>query len=290
MKGLTNRIANYFSLVKFSHTIFAMPFAILGFFIAINEDDFTFSIKIFLLVILCMIFARNAAMAFNRYADKKFDRLNERTSIREIPAGIISPSGALTFVIINAILFIITSGFINILTLSLSPVALLVILGYSYTKRFTPLSHLVLGLGLSLAPVGAYIAVTGEFSLVPVLYGLVVLTWVGGFDIIYSLQDINFDRDNRLFSIPATTGAKMAAFISLILHLISIALVIIIGLITDGSLVYYIGSLFFGGLLILEHLIVKPDDLKNINMAFATLNSLAGVIFVAFALADIYVG
>ncbi len=289
MKGLINRIAKYFSLVKFSHTIFAMPFAILGFFIAVNEDGFTFSIKIFLLVILCMILARNTAMAFNRYADKKFDKLNKRTAIREIPAGIISPAAALTFVIVNAILFIITSGFINILTLILSPVALLVILGYSYTKRFTPLSHLVLGLGLSFAPVGAYISVTGEFSLVPVLYGLVVLTWVGGFDIIYSLQDINFDRDNSLFSIPASVGAKMAAIISLMLHMISIALIIIIGLITGSSLVYYIGSLFFGGLLIWEHIIVKPDDLKNINMAFATFNSLAGIIFVAFAIADIYI-
>lgn len=289
MKGLINRIAKYFSLVKFSHTIFAMPFAILGFFIAVNEDGFTFSIKIFLLVILCMILARNTAMAFNRYADKKFDRLNKRTAIREIPAGIISPAAALTFVIVNAILFIITSGFINILTLILSPVALLVILGYSYTKRFTPLSHLVLGLGLSFAPIGAYISVTGEFSLVPVLYGLVVLTWVGGFDIIYSLQDINFDRDNCLFSIPASVGAKMAAIISLMLHMISIALIIIIGLITGSSLIYYIGSLFFGGLLIWEHIIVKPDDLKNINMAFATFNSLAGIIFVAFAIADIYI-
>ena len=290
MRGLIKKIASYFSLVKFSHTIFAMPFAILGFFHAVSEDKFPFDIRILLLVILCMVFARNAAMAFNRFADKRIDGLNKRTAIREIPNGTISPTSALIFVIVNAILFIVTTGFINTLTLILSPVALLVILGYSYTKRFTSLSHLVLGLGLSLAPVGAYISVTGEFSLIPVLYGLVVLTWVGGFDIIYSLQDINFDRDNSLFSIPASTGAKMAAIISLILHLISITLVVIIGLITGSSLIYFIGALFFGGFLIWEHLIVKPDDLKNINMAFATFNSLAGIIFVAFAIADLYIG
>ena len=198
-------IKNYLSLVKFSHTIFALPFACIGFALAL-QGGFTFSLKLFLLVILCMATARNAAMAFNRYIDRKFDALNPRTAIREIPAGIINPKNALFFIIINCLLFVIATYFINTICFFLSPVALFVVLFYSYTKRFTPLCHLVLGAGLALAPIGAYLAVTGVFAWLPLFFSFTVFTWVSGFDIIYALQDEDFDRVNHLNSIPVLLG------------------------------------------------------------------------------------
>src|SRR6185436_757722 len=182
-------VSDYFSLIKFHHTIFALPFAFIGFLLGAKEKNFQFEWKLPLLVLLCMVFARSAAMAFNRWADRDIDAKNIRTSNREIPAGKISSRSALAFVIINCTLFIICTFFINRICFFLSPIALLVVLGYSYTKRFTPLCHLILGLGLSLAPIGAYLAVTGVFSLLPILFSLTVIFWVSGFDIIYSLQD-----------------------------------------------------------------------------------------------------
>ena len=170
----------FLSLVKFSHTIFAMPFALIGFFLAIRMNHIEFNWVILLLIILCMVFARNAAMAFNRYADKEIDNLNPRTAIREIPSGLIKPRSALLFTILNALLFIATTWFINPLTFKLSPVALLVILGYSLTKKFTSLCHFILGLGLSLAPIGAYISVTGKFNIIPIMFSCVVFFWVSG--------------------------------------------------------------------------------------------------------------
>jgi 4-hydroxybenzoate polyprenyltransferase len=186
---MVKSIKNYLSLVTFAHTVFAMPFALIGFFIGLrvmNFEPYKPWWELLILVLLCMVFARSAAMAFNRWLDAEFDSVNPRTAAREIPAGIISKKNALIFVISNCVVFIISTCFINTLCLLLSPVALFVILFYSYTKRFTPLCHLVLGLGLSLAPIGAYIAVTGKFAIVPVLFALAVLCWVSGFDIIYS--------------------------------------------------------------------------------------------------------
>src|ERR1035437_10819213 len=175
MIALFRSVRDYFSLVKFSHTVFAMPFALIGFSLAVSKPELHLSIRLLLLVILCMIFGRNTAMGFNRLADKDFDALNPRTRKREIPSGVISARSAEVFVVINAILFIVTTGFINRLTLVLSPVALLVIIGYSLTKRFTLLCHFVLGLGLSFAPIGAYISVSGKFSVLPVIYSFIVL-------------------------------------------------------------------------------------------------------------------
>ncbi|MEO1437101.1 MAG: UbiA-like polyprenyltransferase, partial [Bacteroidota bacterium] len=184
----------YLSLIKFSHTIFALPFALIGFFIAYAETGSGFSWMIFLLVLGCMVFARSAAMAFNRYLDRDIDAQNPRTAGREIPSGQLKASNVLLFVLINSLLFVVCTFFINPLCFYLSPIALLVILGYSYTKRFTWLCHFVLGLGLALAPIGAYLAVTGEFDWLPLLYSVVVLSWVSGFDIIYALQDEGFDK------------------------------------------------------------------------------------------------
>ena len=191
MNSFLRSVRNYLSMVRFSHTVFAMPFAMIGFSLAVLADGHDFSLKLLLLIILCMVLARNAAMGFNRVADKNYDALNPRTKSRELPSGIISKKSAIIFVIINAIFFIVTTGFINRLTLFLSPVALLVILGYSLTKRFTALCHFILGLGLSLAPLGAYISVTGTFTLLPIIYSLIVLTWVSGFDIIYAFRMMN---------------------------------------------------------------------------------------------------
>ena len=222
MITLFRSVKNYFSLVKFSHTIFAMPFALIGFSLAVSGGEHEFSFRLLLLILLCMIFARNAAMGFNRIADRRFDSLNPRTSSREIPAGIIDTKSATAFVVFNAVFFIVTTAFINRLTLFLSPVALLIILGYSLTKRFTSLCHFILGLGLSLAPIGAYISVTGRFSIIPLVYSFIVLTWVSGFDIIYALQDDEFDRSNQLHSLPSARGRKQALSISVLLHLIYI--------------------------------------------------------------------
>lgn len=291
-------VKNYLSLIKFSHTIFAMPFAMIGFFLAATgstgyfgllTQDYRLVILKFLLVIACMIFARSAAMAFNRYLDRQFDAKNPRTAIREIPAGIISADRALWFTIANAVLFIAATYFINPLCFYLSPVALLVVLGYSYTKRFTALCHLVLGLGLSLAPIGAYLAVTGYFDWLPVLFSFAVIFWVSGFDIIYALQDEEFDRSNQLHSIPAALGKKKALRVSELLHLLSTTSVVLAGLEGHFGAWYWIGVLVFTGMLVYQHSIVKPNDLSRVNLAFMTANGIASVVFALFVIADLLV-
>ncbi|MCU0456039.1 MAG: putative 4-hydroxybenzoate polyprenyltransferase, partial [Bacteroidales bacterium] len=252
-------------------------------------EDHSFSFRLLLLVILCMILARNAAMGFNRIADNRFDALNPRTSSRELPSGKITTKAAVIFVIINSVLFIVTTGFINTLTLCLSPVALAVILGYSLTKRFTILCHFILGLGLSLAPIGAYISVTGSFALLPVLYSLIVLTWSGGFDIIYALQDDEFDRENRLHSIPSAAGKRNAIIISAAVHFITFLLVFTAGYTGDGGWLYWTGAAIFVMLLFYQHIIVKPNDLSRVNLAFGTMNGIASILFSVFVILDLWV-
>jgi len=306
---MSTTIKKYLSLIKFSHSIFAMPFALIGFFLGMlrgnkqtNLNDAigwgkdltnltywqTISIK-FVLVILCMIFARSAAMAFNRWLDKNFDAKNPRTAIREIPAGIIKANNALIFVVINCIAFIICCWFINRLCFYLSFVALFVVLFYSYTKRFTALCHLVLGVGLSLAPIGAYLAVTGSFDLLPILFSFTVLFWVSGFDIIYALQDEEFDRANQLHSIPAAVGKKKALRISELLHVLSAACIISAGIYGAFGLWYWIGVAIFTGMLIYQHSIVKPTDLRRVNIAFMTANGVASIVFAVFVLVDLFI-
>jgi 4-hydroxybenzoate polyprenyltransferase len=279
-------IINYMKLVKFSHTIFAMPFAIIGYFIATSHN---YELNWFLLgkVVLCMVFARNAAMAFNRYADREIDFKNPRTSFREIPAGIIKPKSALKFVLINSLAFIITTYFINSITFYLSPIALLVILGYSLTKRFTALCHFILGLGLSLAPIGAYLAVTGRFNWLPLIFSFVVLFWVSGFDIIYALQDKDFDTDENLKSIPSATGIRKAIIISTLLHVICGILVVLAGYFGHFGFWYWMGALIFIFLLIYQHLIVKEKNLSRLNFAFFTTNGIASLLFSIFTTIDI---
>jgi 4-hydroxybenzoate polyprenyltransferase len=279
---------NYLSLVKFSHTIFALPFALIGFFLAVQLTSAVFEWHILLKVVLCMIFARNAAMAFNRFIDRNIDQKNPRTAIREIPAGIINANAALWFVILNSLAFIITTYFINPLCLVLSPVALAVVLGYSITKRFTALCHIILGLGLSLAPIGAYLAVVGEFAFLPILFSFAVLFWVGGFDVIYALQDEDFDRENDLFSIPVWLGKPKALMLSNVLHSVTAVLMFVAGQMGGFHWLYWIGFSVFVGLLIYQHTLVKPSDLTKINLAFFTTNGVASVMFAVFVIADLY--
>jgi 4-hydroxybenzoate polyprenyltransferase len=281
-------VKNYLSLIKFSHTIFALPFAIIGFFLAVSSTDAELNWATFGLVMLCMIFARNAAMAFNRYLDRDIDKDNERTAIREIPAGIVNVKSALIFVITNSVLFVIATFFINTLCFYLSPIALGVVLGYSYTKRFTALCHIVLGIGLSLAPIGAFLAVAGEFTLLPLLFSFAVLFWVSGFDIIYALQDEEFDKSHNLHSIPVWLGTKGALNLSNIFHLLTAMSILFAGYYGGFDWVYWIGAAIFCGLLIYQHSLVKPNDLAKINLAFFTTNGVASVIFAIFVLADIH--
>jgi len=283
-----NTISNYLSLVKFSHTIFALPFAIIGYFLAITFTEAKFDLQLFAFVILCMIFARSAAMGFNRYIDRKIDEQNARTAVREIPAGIVKPTAALIFVITNCILFITTTYFINPLCFYLSPVALIVVLGYSLTKRFTALCHLILGLGLSLAPIGAYLAVTGEFNWLPLFFSFAVLFWVSGFDIIYALQDEEFDRSKNLKSIPVWLEKKGALMLSNILHVISGLFIIYAGVYAKFEVWYWIGTSFYCLLLFYQHTLVKPNDLSKVNIAFFTTNGIASVVFAVFVLLDLY--
>ena len=278
----------YFSLVLFAHSVFALPFALIGFFLGVTTTDNPFNWLKLVMVVLCMVFARNAAMAFNRYLDRHIDAKNPRTQMRDIPAGKVSANEALLFVVVNCILFIITTAFINKLCLYLSPIALFVVLFYSYTKRFTALCHLVLGLGLSLAPIGAYIAVTGIFEIVPVLYSFAVLFWVSGFDIIYALQDEDFDKKEKLHSIPAALGIKNALNLSVFLHVLSALCVILPIFFTTFSWVYYMGVAFFCCMLIYQHLLVKPTNISKVNRAFATTNGIASVIFAACFLIDAF--
>lgn len=309
-------VKNYLSLVKFSHTIFALPFAMIGFFLGLRSwldinaavdagrfvtftreflDKYQIPLSYravgmrFLLVLVCMVTARSAAMAFNRYLDRSFDARNPRTAIREIPKGIISANSALRFVILNCMLFVAAAFFINRICFYLSPVALFVILFYSYTKRFTPLCHLVLGLGLSLAPIGAFLAMMGNFDLLPILFSLAVIFWVSGFDVIYALQDVEFDQSQHLFSIPSVLGKARALRVSEWLHVLSAGCVIAAGIYGHFHFIYWIGIAVFVGMLVYQHSIVKPNDLSKVNIAFMTANGIASVVFGVLVIADILI-
>lgn len=281
----------YLRLVKFSHTVFALPFALLAFTLAVDFPGEGFSWYKLILVLLCMVFARNTAMGFNRWADRNIDKLNPRTATREIPAGVVSVKEAGAFVVFNALLFIIAAFMINMLCGFLAPVALTVVMGYSYTKRVTPLCHMVLGLGLALAPVGAWLAVTGAFDALPVLLGLVVLFWVSGFDIIYALQDIEFDREHDLRSIPSWLGAERALNVARIFHVISAAGLLLLGMsmlarYPETSWISWIGIFAFIGLLIYQHTQVKADDLSKVDLAFFTSNGVGSIVLGGLIILD----
>ena len=276
------KIADYSSLIKVSHTVFALPFALIGYTMGVETAGF--DPRVLVKVVLCMFFARSAAMGFNRWADRRIDARNPRTAGREIPAGKISPRNALLFSTLCCALFIATAATFNTLTLILSPIALVMILGYSYTKRFTAMAHYVLGLSLAISPPAAYIAVTGTLEWLVVILAALVFTWVSGFDTLYSLSDMDFDRREGLHSIPARCGIKNSLVISAATHLTTVAFTVLFGFSTGANWIYWAGSAVFTALLVYQHLIVKPDDLSRVNMAFATTNGAASIVFACFVI------
>ncbi|WP_295939616.1 UbiA-like polyprenyltransferase [uncultured Alistipes sp.] len=285
-------LSKYLSLVKFAHTIFAMPFAAIGFVYAsttlpVGAHDVWWWIVRGVQVLLCMVFARNTAMGFNRWADRRIDAENPRTAGREIPAGKISPRAAMWFVAVNAALFVFVAATINPLTAILSPVALFVVVLYSYTKRFTAFAHLVLGLSLGIAPVGAYIAIAGRFAIEPCILSLLVMTWCGGFDIIYALQDAAFDRERGLHSIPARFSPANALLISCFLHGVSIFSLMWFASYCPGSWWLWTGVIVFTALLLLQHMLVTPTRQRHIGIAFGTLNGLASLTLAVCVVVDL---
>ncbi len=283
-----NTISKYASLVKFAHTVFALPFALASYFYTIRPYGYWPGWLKFTLMLLCMVFARNAAMGFNRWADRRIDAANPRTGGREIPAGRISARAAMVFVIVNCVLFVVCAGLLNRLALTLSPVALLIILGYSYTKRFTWMSHFVLGLALAIAPVGACIAFSGSISFISLLLGCLVLTWVGGFDILYSLQDAGFDREHKLHSVPSRFSVEQSIGISIGVHLASIVAVYLIGVWSAAGPLYWVGAGLFTLLLIIQHAIVTPKHTGRVSAIFTLVNGLSSIVYAAFFIADLY--
>lgn len=282
-------IMKYMSMVKFNHTIFALPFALTGYVYGLIDAEQIYGPFDWLLlvkILFCMVFARNTAMGFNRWADRRIDAENPRTARREIPAGHISPHSALVFTIVNAAGFLVVAGLINKLTLVLAPLALFVVMGYSYTKRFTAWSHIVLGLSLAIAPVGAYIAVTGSLAVVPILLAGVVLTWVSGFDILYAFQDAEHDRTHNLHSIPARFSAKTAVGISIFLHVLTVYALIVTGMYYGAGVLYWTGTCLFVALLIIEHLLFTPRKVDRIAAIFGLVNGCSSVVFAVFAILD----
>lgn len=267
------------SLIKISHSIFALPFALIGFFVGIKDSQINNNYLIlFLKIIGCTFFARTAAMSFNRLIDEKIDGLNPRTKNREIPSGVISKKAVFVITVLSCLIFILLTYTINIKCFYLSFIALIIVLGYSYTKRFTFLCHLILGIGLGIAPVGAYIATTSTISISLILLGFTVMFWVSGFDIIYAFQDLHFDKTQKLHSIPSFFGEKFSKILSFTFHLISIVFLMIIGKIENYSIIYFIGVLIFTLLVLYQHYIFNKYGLKKIDIAFFTLNGYASIL------------
>ncbi len=281
-------IKKWSSLVKISHLVFSLPFAIIGFALAYKLYVPSFEGWFIVYIILAVFFARNAAMAFNRIVDAEFDSKNERTKNREIPRNIITKTKACFFVGLNSMLFILVSFFINPLCFKLSFLALLIILSYSLLKRFTWFCHYFLGLSLAISPMGAYLSISGKFDFIPILLSLSVLFWVASFDILYALQDEEFDRENNLHSIPQAFGRINALWISRIGHFISATLLFYVGYLIQAGVFYYVGLVIFSMILFYEQFIVKPNDISRVNLAFATLNGIAGIIFATFSLLDLF--
>ena len=285
-----SKIGDYLSLVKFSHTIFAMPFALLSFTYAWMTAEHDSVLWVVLLqVVACMVFARNVAMGFNRWADRKIDAENPRTANREIPAGVISSRGAVVFIVVNALLFVATTLTINPLCAWLSPVALFVVMFYSYCKRFTAMAHMVLGLSLGIAPVGAYMAVTGTTVAECWLLAVVVMTWCAGFDIIYALQDAEFDRKRGLHSIPSHFSARTSLVISALLHVVSIAVLVLFAMSQPQSWLLYLGCALFATILGMEHYLVTPTKQRNIGIAFGTFNAMASMTLAVCLIANLLI-
>lgn len=284
MTSLFRPVALTLEMIKFQHTLFALPFAFLGAFTAAGGVPTAHQI---LWITVAMVGARSAAMAFNRLADARIDAANPRTASRALPAGVVSTRFVALFTIASAALFVFAAGQLNRLALVLSPVALLIILGYSFTKRFTSLSHLLLGLSLGIAPVGAAIAVEARIDPRMFLLAGAVLFWTAGFDILYSLQDVESDRRLGLFSIPSRLGPARALVVSRLFHLVTLTLFAAFGLAFDFGAVWWAGAALALALLVWQHSLVSPDDLSRIDAAFFTANGILSVVLFVLGAADI---
>lgn len=280
---LFRKIADYLRLIKFSHSIFALPFAFTSALIAAEGIP---SLHQVFWITVAMLGGRSGAMGMNRIIDKKIDALNPRTKDRELPRGVVKSGEAFGFTIVAFALLVLAAYNLNALCLKLSPVVLLVLFTYSYTKRFTWLCHLVLGAALSLAPIGAWIAVTGTFDARILVLSLAIIFWVAGFDILYGLQDVDFDRQYGLYSIPKVFGIRASLWVARIFHCITISLLFGMISIFNLSFFYGMGIVIAFGLLMYEHFLVRPDDLSKLNMAFFNMNGYISVTVFVFTLVD----
>jgi len=271
-------------MIRFEHTIFALPFALASALVAAGGLP---ELRVVGWILVAMVGGRSAAMAFNRVADARLDTENPRTSSRAIPAGLISRGAALAFTVFSSALMVVAAQRLNPLAFALSPLALVAILGYSYTKRFTSLSHLWLGLCLGIAPVGAWIAVSGEIGFASMVLSAAVMLWTAGFDIIYSLQDIDFDRASGLFSLPARLGPARALLVSRTFHAVVVPLLAWFGLLSCLGVIYAIGVACISGFLVWEHRLVTASDFSRVNTAFFTANGFVSLALLAFVAADV---
>lgn len=281
VEGLIDKILTYGKMIKFSHTIFALPFALSS--VVFSSIFYKVTLEKLFWILVAMVSARSSAMGFNRVVDKDIDALNPRTKDRELPSGKISIAEAVIFISISSVLFIFSAYKLNKLCFYLSPVALAVIFFYSFTKRFTWFSHLFLGISLGLAPVGAWLAIAGKFELPPIVLGFAVLTWISASDIIYSCQDYEFDKKFGLYSIPQKFGIKNALKISSLIHAVAFVLFLSLKFLLNLGGIYTVGLLIIAIFLIYQHLIVKPNDLSRINFAFNNMNALVSTTYFAFS-------
>jgi 4-hydroxybenzoate polyprenyltransferase len=273
-------------MIKFEHTLFALPFAFIGALLA-RKGLPTLRQTVWILV--AMVAARSAAMTFNRMADLHFDKLNPRTRDRALPRGILSMQFAALFTIVMSLLFIFSAWQLNPLCFYLSLPALAILFLYSYTKRFTTLSHLVLGFCIGCAPLAAWLAISGEFAWAPVLLSAAVMFWVAGFDVIYALQDTDFDRKANLFSLPSRFGVRPALKVSALFHAATVVLLIATGTLTSSGWLVYAGIAMVSGILFWEHRIVKPNDLSRVNVAFFNLNGYVSILLLLTFAGDILI-
>jgi 4-hydroxybenzoate polyprenyltransferase len=284
MTAAASRVLTYGRMIKFSHSVFALPFALASAALAAREGFRWAQIG---WIVLAMVGARSAAMGFNRLADHAIDARNPRTAARELPAGALGRREVWALVLVSAAALVLAAAMLGPLCLALSPVALAIVFGYSYTKRFTALSHVILGLALAMAPVGAWLAIRASFSPVAVVIGLAVLAWVAGFDTIYSCQDADFDRETGLHSLPARLGVRRALRAARAFHVAAIGFLAAVYPLAGVHPLYLVGVAAIAVLLAWEHSLVKADDLSRVDAAFFTLNGWVSVGYLAVTLAAI---
>ncbi len=287
MEFIKDKIMIYGKMIKFSHSIFALPFALSAMILAWQDHEFKILNLIF--IIIAMVSARSAAMGFNRIVDAEIDKKNKRTAVREIPSGVLKKKEAIIFVVISSLIFIVSAYMLGTLCFMLSFPVLAFLMLYSFTKRFTRFCHIFLGAAIGLAPLGAWIAITGSISVKIVFLSFALMTYIAGFDILYSCQDIDFDISQGLFSIPVKYGAKNAMHMAKILHLFFICFLLLMHYYFNMHIVFYIFIGFIIVFLIIEHMLVKPNDLKHINIAFFHMNSLVSITLLAGIISEILI-